>query len=314
MKYSLAGKRVWVAGHTGMVGSAITRRLESENCQVITATRAEADLTVRADVDRFLLHNSPDAVFCAAAKVGGIVANSTYPADFIFDNISIAANIIDGSYRNGVDKLLFLGSSCIYPRDARQPLSEDALLTGPLEPTNEPYAIAKIAAIKLAQSYRDQYGCDFISVMPTNLYGPNDNYDLINSHVLPALVRKVCEAKHGNAESVIVWGSGRPLREFLHVDDCADACVYIMCNYSSREIVNIGTGLDISILRLAELICEVAEYKGLIIFDSSKPDGTPRKVLDTRRLNSLGWEPSISLLQGVKQVYCEFEIGHLANH
>ena len=291
---------VYVAGHRGLVGSAICRRLQKEGTAVVTASRDQVDLMSRSAVDAFLAGNEIEQVYLAAAKVGGIYANDAYPAEFIYDNLTIQTNVIDAAWRAGVKKLLFLGSSCIYPKQAPQPMTEDCLLTGPLEPTNEWYAIAKIAGIKMCQAYRKQYGFDAISAMPTNLYGPGDNFDLKTSHVLPALIRKFHEAKAAGANSVTVWGTGTPRREFLHVDDLADACVFLMRNYSASEIVNVGWGEDISILELAELVKNVVGYEGDIELDTSKPDGTPRKLLDTSRLSSLGWKPSIGLEEGIR--------------
>ncbi|MAL58022.1 MAG: GDP-fucose synthetase [Brevundimonas sp.] len=301
--FPLAGKRVWVAGHRGMVGSAIVRRLASESCEVVTATRAEVDLKNPAEVQAFVADRSPDAIFMAAAKVGGILANDTYPADFLYDNLMIAANVTEAAYRNGVGKMLFLGSSCIYPKLAPQPIPEDALLTGPLEPTNEWYAIAKIAGIKLAQAYRRQHGCDFISAMPTNLYGPGDNFDLNTSHVLPALIRKAHEAKVAGADHITIWGTGAPRREFLHADDCADACVFLLKHYSDFEHVNVGSGEDIAILDLARLVCEVVGFTGQIRTDTTKPDGTMRKLMSGNKLKALGWQAKIGLREGVEGVY-----------
>jgi len=291
---------VYVAGHRGLVGSAICRRLQKEGTAVVTASRDQVDLMSRSAVDAFFAGNEIEQVYLAAAKVGGIYANDAYPAEFIYDNLTIQTNVIDAAWRAGVKKLLFLGSSCIYPKQAPQPMTEDCLLTGPLEPTNEWYAIAKIAGIKMCQAYRKQYGFDAISAMPTNLYGPGDNFDLKTSHVLPALIRKFHEAKAAGANSVTVWGTGTPRREFLHVDDLADACVFLMRNYSASEIVNVGWGEDISILELAELVKNVVGYEGDIELDTSKPDGTPRKLLDTSRLSSLGWKPSIGLEEGIR--------------
>ncbi|RYG88870.1 MAG: GDP-L-fucose synthase [Alphaproteobacteria bacterium] len=302
----LTGKRVWVAGHRGMVGSAIVRRLASEDCEVITATRAEVDLKDPAVVLAFVGEKKPDAIFMAAAKVGGILANDTYPADFLYENLMIAANVTEAAFRHEVGKMLFLGSSCIYPRMAPQPIPEDALLTGPLEPTNEWYAIAKIAGIKLAQAYRKQHGCDFISAMPTNLYGPGDNFDLNSSHVLPALIRKAHEAKVAGADHITIWGTGTPRREFLHADDCADACVFLMKTYSGYEHVNVGSGEDIAIIDLARLVCEVVGFEGEIRTDTTKPDGTPRKLMSGDRLKSLGWVPAVKLRQGVAAAYAWF--------
>jgi GDP-L-fucose synthase len=294
---------VFVAGHKGLVGSAICRRLAADGIEPLVASRAELDLTDQAAVDAWFSDNQVDEVYLSAAKVGGIHANDTYPAEFLRDNLAIQTNIIHAAWKNGVRKLLFLGSSCIYPKLAPQPMPEDSLLTGPLELTNEWYAIAKIAGIKMCQAYRKQYGFDAISVMPTNLYGPGDNFDLENSHVLPALMRKFHEAKEAGAESVTVWGTGSPRREFLHVDDLADACVFLMQSYSSDEIVNVGWGKDISIAELAELMGSIVGFEGALEFDRSKPDGTPRKLLDTTRLSALGWTPSISLEDGIRQTY-----------
>jgi GDP-L-fucose synthase len=304
--YPLSGKRVFVAGHRGMVGSAIVRRLEGENCTVLTAGRAELDLISQAAVADWFAREKPDAVFLAAAKVGGILANDTMPAEFLYENLMIEANVIHAAHRAGVEKLVFLGSSCIYPKFADQPITEDALLTGPLEPTNEWYAIAKIAGIKLCQAYRKQYGDDFISAMPTNLYGPGDNYDLKTSHVLPALIRKAHEAKAANAPSIELWGTGTPLREFMHVDDCADALVFLMQRYSGDEHVNVGTGSDLSILDLAKLVCKAVGYEGEIRLDASKPDGTPRKLMSSEKLQALGWQPKIGLKTGIARVYRDF--------
>ncbi len=301
--YPLAGKKVWVAGHRGMVGSALVRRLASEGCDIVTATRNELDLIRQSDVEKWFADNKPDAVFVPAAKVGGILANDTRPAEFIYDNLMIEANIIHAAHLAGVEKLLFLGSSCIYPKLAQQPIREDALLTGPLEPTNEYYAIAKIAGIKLCQAYRRQYGCDFISAMPTNLYGPGDNFNLQTSHVLPALMRKAHEAKlHGDKE-MIIWGSGSPLREFLHVDDAADALVFLMKNYSAENHINVGSGEDISILELTHIVARTVGFDGQIVTDTSKPDGTPRKLMSGDRLKSLGWHSSTGLEKGIADTY-----------
>jgi GDP-L-fucose synthase len=304
--FPLKGKRVWVAGHRGMVGSAISRRLESEGCEMIVAGREVVDLLRQDAVERFMKAERPDAIFFAAAKVGGILANDTQPADFLYDNLVIETNIINAAYREGVSKLLFLGSSCIYPKHAAQPIREDALLTGPLEPTNEWYAIAKIAGIKLAQAFRKQYGADFISAMPTNLYGPGDNYDLTSSHVLPALLRKAHEAKEAGAANITIWGTGSPRREFLHADDCADACVFLMKTYSGFEHVNVGSGEDITILELAQLVCRVVGFGGGIVTDTSKPDGTPRKLMSGEKLKAMGWAPKIALEDGVRQAYAAF--------
>lgn len=296
-------KKVFVAGHRGLVGSAICRRLQAEDVELLVAERSELDLMDQKGVDQWFTERDVDQVYLAAAKVGGIYANDAYPAEFIRDNLSIQTNVIHAAWQHGVRKLLFLGSSCIYPRLAPQPMTEDSLLTGPLEPTNEWYAIAKIAGIKICQAYHKQYGFDAISVMPTNLYGPGDNFDLENSHVLPALIRKFHEAKLAGDASVTVWGTGSPRREFLHVDDLADACVFLMKNYASEEIVNVGWGRDISIAELAETVRDVVGFEGEIVYDTSKPDGTPRKLLDTSRLTALGWTPSISLADGIRGTY-----------
>ena len=298
--------KIYIAGHRGMVGSAIVRALENHGFKnLIYRTSKELDLTDQLQVQAFFENEKPEYVFLAAAKVGGIVANNTYRADFIYQNLMIQNNAIHAAYENGVTKLMFLGSSCIYPKNAPQPLKEEYLLTGLLEPTNEPYAIAKIAGIKMCEAYRDQYGCNFISVMPTNLYGPNDNYDLNNSHVLPALLRKIIEAKNNGEQSVTIWGTGTPLREFLHVDDLADACLFLMKNYNEKEFLNVGVGHDISIIDLAKMVKEIVGFEGEIILDKSKPDGTPRKLMDVSCLSELGWEASISLEQGIKSVYDE---------
>jgi GDP-L-fucose synthase len=299
--------KVYVAGHRGLVGSAILRRLKAEgHGNLVTRTRGELDLTDRTAVDEFFEAERPDYVFLAAAKVGGILANSTYPVEFLRDNLYMELNTIEAAHRHGVKKLLFLGSSCIYPKFAPQPMKEEHLLTGELEPTNEPYALAEIAGIKLCQAYNEQYGADFISVMPTNLYGPEDNFDLQASHVLPALVRKFHEAKEHGEPSVTVWGTGTPRREFLHVDDLADACVFLMDNYSEAEIVNIGVGEDVSIAELAELVRNVVGYSGDITYDTTKPDGTPRKLLDVGKLRDLGWRAEIPLKEGIRQTYAWF--------
>lgn len=305
--FDLAGKRIYVAGHRGMVGSAIVRRLASEGCELLTATHAELDLKDQAAVRAWFAANNPDAVFLAAAKVGGILANDSYPADFLYDNLMIEANVIEAAHRSNVAKLMFLGSSCIYPKFAPQPIAEDALLTGPLEPTNEWYAIAKIAGIKLCQAYRRQHGRDFISGMPTNLYGPGDNFDLNSSHVLPALIRKAHEAKASGAASIEIWGTGTPKREFLHVDDLADACVFLMKTYSGDEHVNIGSGDDIAIIDLVRLVAETVGFEGDITHDLSKPDGTPRKLMSGDKLATLGWSPKIGLGEGIAAVYCLFQ-------
>lgn len=303
LPYDLTGKRVWVAGHRGMVGSAIVRRLTREACEVLTVDRATVDLRRQAETEAWLAANRPQAIFLAAATVGGILANDTRPAEFLYDNLAIEANIIEGAHRCGVEKLLFLGSSCIYPRLAPQPMPEEALLTGPLEPTNQWYAIAKIAGIKLCQAYRRQYGCDFISVMPTNLYGPGDNFDLASSHVVPALIAKFHHAKVTSAESVEIWGTGTPRREFLYVDDLADAVVHLMRVYSGEEHINIGTGTDVTIAELAAMVAKVVGFTGRLVFDTSKPDGTPRKLSDVSRLQALGWTARTALEDGLQLSY-----------
>jgi len=298
------GNRIFVAGHRGLVGGALVRRLREGGFEnLLLASREQLDLTEQAAVRRFFAEHKADYVFLAAAKVGGILANDSYPADFLRENLGIELNVIDAAWRSGVRKLLFLGSSCIYPKFAAQPITETALLTGALEPTNEAYAVAKIAGIKLAQAYRTQYGFKAISLMPTNLYGPGDNFDLQTSHVLPALLRKFHQARESGAGEVTVWGSGAPRREFLHVDDLADATVFLMQKYDDPEIVNVGTGEDISIADLARLIAEITGFSGRIVFDSSKPDGTPRKLLDVSRLTGIGWKARIPLEQGIREVY-----------
>lgn len=296
--------KIYVAGHRGMVGSAIVRRLQQDGFNnIVTRSSAELDLRNQQAVAAFFEQEKPDYVFLAAAKVGGIMANNTYRAEFIYDNMSIQNNIIHHSYKNDVKKLMFLGSSCIYPKMAPQPLKEDYLLTGLLEPTNEPYAIAKIAGIKMCDAYRAQYGCNFISVMPTNLYGPNDNYDPYNSHVLPALLRKFHEAKESNQPQVTIWGTGKPMREFLHADDMADACFYLMQNYNEEGLVNIGVGEDISIADLSAMIGRIVGYEGELTFDSAKPDGTFRKLMNVDKLHSYGWKAKIGLEEGIRSVY-----------
>ncbi|UPK40333.1 GDP-L-fucose synthase [Bradyrhizobium sp. 186] len=299
----MTGKTVYVAGHRGMVGSALVRRLAREDVKLVTVDRREVDLCNQAAVFDWFAKMRPQVVFLAAAKVGGIVANNTLRAEFIYQNIAIAANVIHTAHQSGAEKLMFLGSSCIYPKLAAQPLREDSVLTGPLEPTNEPYAIAKIAGIKMAEAYRSQYGCDFISVMPTNLYGPGDNYHPELSHVVAALIRRFHEAKVAGASSVAVWGTGTPRREFLYVDDMADACVHLMKTYSSTELINIGTGEDITIAEFARVVAEVVGYGGEITFDTSRPDGTPRKLLDVSRLAKLGWRAQTSLEDGIRRAY-----------
>ena len=307
--FDLKGKRVFVAGHGGLAGSAIVRRLASEGCDILTADRHTLDLRQQEPTARWLARNGPDAVVLAAGRVGGIFANNAFPADFIADNLAIALNVIDGSHKAGVAKLLTLGSSCIFPRLAPQPVAEDALLTGPLEPTNEWYAVAKIAAIKLAEAYRKQHGDDFISVMPTNLYGPGDNYHPQYSHVPAALIRRFHEAKLAGARSVTVWGTGRPRREFLSSEDLADACVFVLKHYSDAGFLNVGVGKDITIAEFARTIGDVVGYKGEIVFDTSKPDGPPQKLLDTTKLTALGWTAKIPLRQGLAAAYADFLAG-----
>jgi GDP-L-fucose synthase len=304
--FDLTGARIFVAGHRGMVGSSIVRRLSAEQCEVVTAGRDVADLREQAQVRIWMNDVRPDVVVLAAAKVGGILANDSYPADFLYDNLMIEANMIEAAHRMNVPRMLFLGSSCIYPKMAPQPIEESSLLTGPLEPTNEWYAIAKIAGIKLAQAYRRQFGHDYISAMPTNLYGPGDNYDLAGSHVLPALIRKAHEAKLGGDASMTIWGSGTPRREFLHVDDLADACVFLLKNYSDDMHINVGSGSDLTIHDLAKLVSEVVGYSGEVICDTTRPDGTPRKLMDSSRLTALGWTPRIELRQGIETAYADF--------
>lgn len=301
--YSLRDKRVWVAGHNGMVGAALVRRLERAGCEILVAGRDVMDLRDQVAVYDWVAHRKPHAVFLAAAKVGGILANDVYPADFLYDNVMIEANIIHSAHRVGVEKLLFLGSSCIYPKFAPQPIPESALLAGALEPTNEWYAIAKIAGLKMCQAYRKQHGRDFISAMPTNLYGPGDNFDLASSHVIPALMRKAHEAKLAGAPEMVIWGTGAPRREFLHVDDCADALVFLMENYSDESHVNVGSGVDVSIRDLAALVTRAVGYHGELRNDASKPDGTPRKVMDVSRLSALGWNARIPLAEGLQGTY-----------
>jgi GDP-L-fucose synthase len=304
--FDLRGKRVFVAGHKGLMGSAIVRQLASENCDVLIADRQELDLTNQQVTEDWLLKIRPDAIFLAAGLVGGIHANNKYPADFIANNLAIALNVIRGAHKVGVKKLLALGSSCIYPKLAPQPMAEDALLTGPLEPTNEWYAIAKIAAIKLCEAYRKQHGCDFISVMPTNLYGINDNYHPENSHVPAALIRRFHEVKLAQIPTVTVWGSGRPRREFLYADDAADACIFLMKYYSDIGFLNVGTGTDVTIREFAELVAEVVGYNGKIIYDTSRPDGAPRKLLDISKIESLGWSPKTQLRDGLARAYADY--------
>lgn len=302
-EFSLQGKKIWVAGHSGLVGSALLRRLTRERCEVITATHSTLDLTRQSDTEEWMAGHRPDAVILAAAKVGGIGANSEQPAEFIYQNLAIAQNVIHAAYRGNVQKLLFLGSSCIYPREAAQPITEDALLTGPLEPTNEAYAVAKIAGMKMAQFYRAQYGCDFISAMPTNLYGPGDHFNARSSHVIPALMHKMHIAKMKNSPHVEIWGSGKPMREFLHVDDLADALVFMLQHYSDVAPVNIGSGEEVSIATLADMVRDVCGYDGELVYDALRPDGTPRKMVDCSRLQAMGWKASIPLSLGLAETY-----------
>lgn len=301
--YDLAGKRVYVAGHNGMVGRAVVKALAGENCTVLTSERQDADLLRQSEVETWMAHQKPDAVVVCAARVGGILANDTYPADFIYDNLMIEANLIRASLDIGVEKLLFLGSSCIYPKLAPQPIAEEALLTGALEPTNEWYAIAKIAGIKICQAYRKQHGVDFISAIPTNLYGPHDNFDLQSSHVIPALMRKCHEAKLAGEATMEVWGSGKVMREFLHVEDCAAGIVFLLKHYSDMSHVNLGTGEDVTIRQLAETITKTVGFEGILSFDASKPDGTPRKLLDVSKINNLGWRHQLDLETGLAAAY-----------
>lgn len=308
--FPLAGKRVFVAGHAGMVGAAIVRRLAQENCTVLTSDRT-IDLREQAAVRAWMAQAKPDVVIVAAAKVGGILANDRFPAEFLYDNLMIEANLIEAARQEQAEKLLFLGSSCIYPRLAGQPIREEALLTGPLEPTNQWYAIAKIAGIKLCQSYRRQYGCDFISAMPTNLYGPGDNYDLESSHVLPALIRKAHEAKLARAASIEIWGTGTPRREFLHVDDLADGCIFLLKHYSGEEHINLGSGTDITIAELAEKVCQIVGFPGTITLDTGKPDGAPRKLMSGEKMAAMGWTPRIDLAEGIANAYAEFLAGNV---
>ncbi len=310
--FDLSGKRVWVAGHRGMAAAAIARRLASEHCEIVTAARSELDLLRQADVHTWLAEQKIDAVFLAAATVGGIMANTTRPAEFLYENLVIETNVIHAAKCAGVKKLLFLGSSCIYPRMAEQPMKEEALLTGALEPTNEWYAIAKIAGIKLCAAYRRQYGCDFVSVMPTNLYGPGDRYDAENGHVVAALIMKIHAARMANSPAVELWGSGTPTREFLFTEDLADACVFVMKNYSEELFLNVGTGREMTILELAESIARVAGWKGAFTFDRSKPDGMPRKVMDVSRLQGLGWSAQTPFDDGIRQAY-DWYVARVAN-
>jgi len=310
--FELGGRKVWVAGHRGMVGSAIVRRLGAERCDVLTADRSALDLRDQKAVDAWLAKARPDAIFVAAATVGGILANDSRPAEFLYDNLAIETNIVHAAWRHGVKKLLFLGSSCIYPKLAPQPMNEAALLTGPLEPTNQWYAIAKIAGLMLCQAYRRQYGCDFISAMPTNLYGIDDNFDLVSSHVIPALMAKIHAAKRAGAPSVTIWGSGTPRREFLFVDDLADALVFLMERYSGEEFVNVGTGADLTIAELAGVIARVIGYQGRFDYDRGKPDGTPQKLLDVSRLGALGWRAATPLADGLAATYRWYAQRHVA--
>lgn len=306
MPFDLAGKRIYIAGHRGMVGSALVRRLASEGCETITADRGTVDLIRQDQVESFLKEQRPDVVMIAAARVGGIHANDSRPAEFLYDNMMIEANLIHAAHQLGVEKLVFFGSTCIYPKFAAQPISEDSLLTGALEPTNQWYAVAKIAGIKLCQAYRRQYGCDYIAVQPTNLYGPGDNYDLTSSHVLPALLRKAHEAKARSDQAISVWGDGSALREFMHVDDLADAAVHLLKHYSGEGIVNIGSGAEVTIADLANIIMQIVGFKGRLEFDASKPNGTPRKLVDTARLKRLGWDGARNLEQGIADTYSSF--------
>jgi len=310
MVFSLANKKVWVAGHRGMVGGAVTSRLRSENCNVITATHAELDLTRQKDVEDWMAAHKPDVVVVAAAVVGGILANDSRPVDFLNQNLLIQSNIISNAHAIGVERLLFLGSSCIYPRLAPQPITEDSLLTGPLEPTNQWYAIAKIAGVKLCQAYRRQYGRDYISAMPTNLYGPGDNFDLTSSHVLPALLVKAHRGKVAGASSIELWGSGKPLREFLYVEDLAEACVFLLKSYSHDEPINVGFGADVTIRELAETIASVTGFQGGFTFDATKPDGTPRKLMNSGRINALGWKATTNLRDGIAKTYAWYKANH----
>jgi GDP-L-fucose synthase len=304
--FDLIGKRIFVAGHNGMAGSAIARRLRREVCEVLVAARGDLDLTRQQPTERYFLSTRPDVVVMAAGRVGGIIANDKYPVEFLGDNLSIEINCLRASHMAGVQKLLFLGSSCIYPKFAKQPMSEDQLLTGELEPTNQWYAVAKIAGVKLCEAYRRQHGCDFISVMPTNLYGPGDNYHPEHGHVVAGLIRRFHEAKIAGEPTVVVWGTGTPRREFLYVDDFADACVFILKNYSASQFVNIGAGADLTIADLARTVAEVVGYRGELVYDRSKPDGTPRKLLDVSRLSALGWKATTSLREGLEKAYADF--------
>ncbi|HET7411649.1 MAG TPA: GDP-L-fucose synthase [Pararhizobium sp.] len=305
--YDLSGKRIWIAGHTGMVGSALIRRLANEPCSVVTVARPELDLTRQDATERWMREARPDAIILAAAKVGGIVANTRQPAEFLYDNLMIGANIMRAAYETGVERLIYLGSSCVYPREAGQPIAEDALLSGPLERTNEGYAVAKIACLKLAEAYAREYGRAFFSAMPTNLYGPNDNFDPLTSHVLPGLIRKIHDAKMTRQAKVTLWGSGRPLREFLHVDDLADALVLMLRRYDGDGPLNIGSGDEISIREAAELVADIVGFEGTFVFDPERPDGTPRKLLDSSCIRALGWQPRIGLRNGLEELYHRFQ-------
>ena len=304
--FELRHQKIWIAGHSGLVGSALCRRLNEAECEILTVPHIELDLTRQVETEEWLSEHKPDGVILAAAHVGGIHANSTYPAEFIYNNLAIAQNVIHGSYKVGVKKLLFLGSSCIYPKNAANPISEDMLLSDSLESTNEPYAIAKISGIKLCESYRVQYGCDFISAMPCNIYGEGDMYDLKNSHVIPALLMKIHEAKEKQTSSVEIWGSGQPLREFLYVDDLADALVFLMENYSELQHVNIGAGYDISIKDLAQTLCEIVEYRGKLLFNTDKPDGVMRKLMDSSKMTNMGWSTNVDFKEGLSRAYADF--------
>jgi GDP-L-fucose synthase len=301
--FSLENKRVWVAGHRGMVGSALLRRLERENCEIVTSDRSRVDLRSQLQVETWIAETKPNVIFLAAAKVGGILANDTYPVDFLYDNLMIQTNVITAAFKARVEKLIFLGSSCVYPKFATQPITEDSLLSSHLEPTNEWYAVAKIAGIKLCQAYRKQYRADFISAMPSNLYGPGDNFDLNSSHVIPAMIRKAHQAKLIAPREFSIWGTGSPRREFLHVDDCADAIVFLAKFYSSESHVNVGSGQDISIIELAQLVSRTVGFEGKIVFDVTKPDGTPKKLMNSAKLYDMGWKPGITLASGIQSVY-----------
>ncbi len=302
-QFDIPGKRIFVAGHRGLVGNAVMRRLAKEGAEIVAASRAELDLRNQAAAHEFLKHTAPDCVIVAAATVGGILANSSYPVDFLNDNLLIESNLVSGAHECGIDRLLFLGSSCIYPREAPQPMREDALLTGPLEPTNQWYAIAKIAGIMLCRAYRAQYGRSYIAAMPTNLYGPGDNFDLGTSHVIPALMRKIDTAARENRPTVAIWGTGTPLREFMHVDDLADALVFLLKTYDGPDHINVGSGQEVTIAELAAMLAEIVGYRGKLVFDTSKPDGPPRKALDCSRLSSLGWQANYTLPLGLRQTY-----------